>query len=67
MVVEASAYWLTEHSPAFAAQLAANVQGGVLVLVMEIFPPVEVMTAVSPGWVSWMHWKFNVQTLAAPS
>ena len=30
MVGEAPAYRLTAHSPALAAQLAANVQGGVL-------------------------------------
>src|SRR5439155_9037515 len=67
MVGDASAYWLTAHSPAFAAQVAAKVQGGVLALVMPTLPPVEVMIAVSPGWVSCTHWKLNVQTLAAPS
>ena len=55
MVGEASAYWLTEHSPALAAQLAAKVQGGVLVLLIETLPPLDMMIAVSPGWVSWTH------------
>lgn len=34
---------------------------------MLTLPPVEVITAVSPGWVSCTHWKLVVQTLAAPS
>lgn len=45
MVGKASAYWLIAQSPA----LAAKVQGGVLVSVMETLPPAEVMTAVRPA------------------
>ena len=43
------------QSPAAAAQFCANVHGEFDVLVMVVLPPVVVMMAVSPGWVSWMH------------
>ena len=64
----ASAYCVLLQSPAAALQVAANVHGGLLVfLIVDLPPPPEVMTAVSPGRVSWMHSKLVVQTEAAPS
>ena len=62
IVGEASAYCVVVHRPAAAPQLPAKVQGGVLVFWIVILPLAEVMTAVSPGWVSSMHWKLVVQT-----
>ena len=53
----ASAYCVVLQSPAAAPQVAAKVQGGLLVFLIVILPPPEVMMAVSPGWVSWMHSK----------
>src|SRR5438105_14062545 len=67
MAGEASAYSVVLHSPAEAAQFLAKVQGGLLVFWIVILPLLEVMIAVSPGWVSWTHWKFVVQTVAPPS
>ena len=64
---EASAKLLTVHSPAAEAQVWANVHGGLEVFWIVVLPLVSVMTAVSPGAVSWRHWKLSVQTLAAPS
>jgi hypothetical protein len=52
MVGDACANWLTEQSPAAAVHVVANVHGGVLALVIVILPPVAMMIAVSPGWVS---------------
>ncbi len=49
VVGAASANVLTVHSPAAAAQFAANVQGELLVFLIVVLPPVEVMMAVSPG------------------
>jgi hypothetical protein len=51
----ASAKSVTVQSPAAAAQVAANVQGGLWVFCSVTLPPVEVITAVSPGWVSSTH------------
>jgi acetyl/propionyl-CoA carboxylase alpha subunit len=59
----ASAYCGLLQSPAAALQVAANVHGGLLVfLIVDLPPPPEVMMAVSPGRVSWMHSKLVVQT-----
>jgi len=67
MTGDASAYCVVLQSPAAALQVAANVQGGLLVFLIVDLPPLEVIMAVSPGLVSWMHSKLIVQTLAAPS
>src|SRR5262249_40934759 len=67
MVGDASAYSVVLHSPAAAAQFLAKVQGELLVFWIVVLPLAEVMTAVSPGWVSCTHWKFVLQTLAPPS
>lgn len=53
MVGEASASWLTEHSPVVAVHIAAKVQSGLEVLTIVVRTLVEVMIAVSPGWASW--------------
>ncbi len=55
------------HRPAAAAQFFAKVQFGLLVFWILTLPFDEVITAVSPGWVSSMHWKLSVQTRLAPS
>lgn len=66
MTGDASAYCVVVQSPAAALQVATNVHGGLLVfLIVELPPPLEVMMAVSPGLVSWMHSKLTVQTEAA--
>ena len=62
MTGDASAYCVVLQSPAAALQVAANVQGGLLVFLIVDLPPLEVMMAVSPGLVSWMHSKLIVQT-----
>ena len=62
MTGDASAYCVVLQSPAAALQVAANVQGGLLVFLIVDLPPLEVMMAVSPGRVSWMHSKLTVQT-----
>ena len=68
MTDDASAYCVVLQSPAAALQVAANVQGGgLLVFLIVDLPPLVVIMAVSPGLVSWMHSKLIVQTLAAPS
>jgi hypothetical protein len=67
MTGDASANCVVVQSPAAALQVAANVQGGLLVFLIVDLPPLAVMMAVSPGLVSWMHSKLTVQTLAAPS
>ena len=51
----ASAYWVVLQSPGVPPQLEAKLQGTLLVFTIVILPPVEVMTAVSPGWVSSTH------------
>src|SRR2546421_5522976 len=64
----ASAYCVLLQSPAAALQVAANVQGAVLVfLIVDLPPPPEVMMAVSPGREGWMHSKLILQTEAATS
>src|SRR2546430_14037619 len=64
----ASAYCVLLQSPAAALQVAANVQGAVLVfLIVDLPPPPEVMMAVSPGRGRWVHSKLVVQTAGAPS
>src|SRR5882757_1037302 len=63
----ASAYWVTVQRPAAWVQVAANVQGGLLVFWIVVWPPLEVMIAVSPGWVRSRHCRFAEQTVEAPS
>src|SRR3954468_24129672 len=62
----ASAYCVVLQSPAAAPHVLAKVHGGVLVFLIVVLPPAEVMIAVSPGLVSWMHSKVTVQTVEAP-
>src|ERR1700710_2894463 len=63
----ASAYCVVLQSPAAAPQVLAKVHGELLVFLIVVLPPLTVMTAVSPGWVNWMHSNVTVQTEAAPS
>jgi len=49
------AYWLVLHSPGVAPQLEAKLQGTLLALTMWSCRWAEVMTAVSPGFVSSTH------------
>src|SRR4029079_4466823 len=63
----ASAYCVVLQSPAAALQVLAKVQVGVPDFLIVVLPLAEVMIAVSPGLVSWMHSKVTVQTDEAPS
>ena len=69
MTGAASAYCVLPQSPDVPAQVAANVQVGVLLFLIVDLPPAPpaVMMAVSPGRVSWVHSNEVVQTDAAPS
>jgi hypothetical protein len=58
----ASAYCVVLQRPAAALQVLAKVHGAVLVFLIVVLPPLSVMTAVSPGRVSWTHSKVMVQT-----
>ena len=64
IVGEALAYCVALQRPAAALQVLAKVHGGLLVFLMVVLPPLRVMTAVSPGLVSWTHSKLTVQTEA---
>src|SRR4051794_7991511 len=61
-----SAYWVVLQRPAAAPQVLAKVHGEVLVFLIVVLAPLAVITAVSPGCVSWMHSNATVQTEAAP-
>jgi hypothetical protein len=55
MMVGEPAYCVVLHSPGVAPQLEAKLQGTLLALTIVVLPLAEVMTAVSPGFVSSTH------------
>jgi hypothetical protein len=48
----ASAYCVVLQRPAAAPQVLAKVHGELLVFLIVVLPPLDVMMAVSPGYVS---------------